>query len=173
MKVESARWMPLATPQLQREIVWRAFCDIGICEDPPGSNRSVDIDEYNRLAGAPVGSYWCASWAAAMYRDAGAQTPGKGKDPVVEEWLKWARANGTFIDRSQSPEPGYLALYDYAKDPKQRTDHCGIVVRVTPGIFVIEGNTSGAPYSRNGELVDFKPAIMSGVVGWVRPTPRA
>jgi hypothetical protein len=38
-----------------------ARLQIGVEENPRGSNRGPEVDEYNRAAGVPLGSPWCAS----------------------------------------------------------------------------------------------------------------
>ena len=71
----SAPWLDVNVPSLHAAIIRRALLDIGLCEIPPGSNRSARIDSYNTATGAPIGSYWCASALAAWWREAGAATP--------------------------------------------------------------------------------------------------
>jgi hypothetical protein len=68
-------YLPKTTPLICRTIVVMAVCDVGMLEDPPGSNRGADIDALNDLARVPVGSYWCAAWVGKIWRNAGAQVP--------------------------------------------------------------------------------------------------
>jgi len=44
-----------------RKFLRIARLQIGVEEVPRGSNRGPEVDEYNRVAGVPLGSPWCAS----------------------------------------------------------------------------------------------------------------
>jgi hypothetical protein len=68
-------WAPADIPALNLAVAKRALLDIGICEIPPGSNRSGRIDEYVTATGAPLGSFWCAAAVSAWFREAGAGIP--------------------------------------------------------------------------------------------------
>lgn len=160
--VELARWLPDATPALHRRIVERAIADIGILEMPPGSNRSGVIDEYNRLAGVPVGSYWCASAVGAWWRDAGAPflPPGYAS---CDRWMAWARSTGRWTG---TPVPGAAVVYGQPGD----ASHIGVVIRTDPILLSIEGNTTlGGEYSRNGVAVDLKAVNLTRLLGFVLP----
>ena len=68
-------WAPASTPAIALAVARRALHDIGICEIPPGSNRSGRIDEYVTAVGSPLASFWCAAAVAAWFRESGAKTP--------------------------------------------------------------------------------------------------
>lgn len=158
-----AAWMPADTPELQRNIVKRAICDVGICEMPPGSNRSGRIDEYNKKSGAPVGSYWCASWAGAVWWEAGSEKLPSGY-ASCDNFMAWAKRTNRWTDE---PGYGYAVLYGKPGD----ASHIGIVVRLDPILLNVEGNTSFAGFSRNGVAVDLKPVDTRRVLGYASPTP--
>lgn len=160
----NAGWLA-GVGELRAAIVRRAMADVGICEMPPGSNRSPYIDECNRLAGVPVGSYWCASWAGRVFREAGAQVPSGYAS--CDAWVAWAKKNGRWTNR---PVPGAAVLYGKPTD----ASHIGIVVRTDPRLFTCEGNTGTEEHSRNGYVV--WPKEISGddelrVLGYVMPLP--
>lgn len=155
-----ARWLPTTTDPLHRAIVERAITDIGICESPPGSNRSGVIDGYNTAAGAPVGSYWCASAVAAWWRDSGAMLP--PQPASCDSWLTWSKSTKRF---ASTPAPAYAVLYGVPGDAQ----HIGVVIRTTPLLLAIEGNTSLGGFSRNGVAVDLKEVPLARVLGYVRP----
>lgn len=162
LPVDPARWLPDSTPPLERAIVLRALSDIGICENPPGSNRSGVIDEYNRRAGAPLGSYWCASAMGVWIEDAGGQTPAGRAS--CDNWYAWAKTNGLW---TLTPRPGYGVLYGVGDDAQ----HCGVVVRITPLLLSVEGNTSlGGQFSRNGVAVDLKEVNQPRRLGYIIPS---
>ena len=160
---ELARWLPNDTPGLNRRIVKRALLDIGICEVPPGSNRSGVIDEYNLAAKVPAGSYWCASAVAAWWRDAGAEVP---EYPAgCDEWMKWAKATRRW---STKPVPGAAIVYGKPTD----ANHIGVIVRVSPITLAVEGNTSlSGSFDRNGIAVALKVPDLKRVLGYVHPRP--
>jgi hypothetical protein len=155
-------WLPDELPSFQKAIVFRAHSEVGICENPPSSNRSGRIDEYNRRAGAPLGSYWCASWATAVWEDCGCLLPKEGR-ASTDVLRSWAINNGLW-----SMEPVYGALVIYGKGVD--AEHVGIVGRLTPLLRSYEGNAgaAGAP-TRNGEGVEFKVLNLAWKLGYIHP----
>jgi cell wall-associated NlpC family hydrolase len=107
--------------------------EIGVTEEPPGSNDGPRIADYRTaVAGAAPGQPWCAtfvSWAAAQ-----AGTPlgdaGQGLNSVAAI-QDWAARTGRLVT---SPQPGDLILFG--------TRHVGIVESVAPdgSIATVEGN---------------------------------
>jgi hypothetical protein len=125
--------------------------EIGVTEQPPGSNESPRIREYRTASGSPPPGPWCAyfvSWAA---RQAGMPLGpnGQGFGSVDALW-SWAQGAGR---TSQQPRPGDLVVWD---------EHIGIVESVLPNgqIQTIEGNTS--------DSVARRTHTTAGVVGYVR-----
>lgn len=161
----SAPWLPNDTPALNALIVRRALLDIGICEMPPGSNRSQRIDEYNIHAKAPIGSFWCASAVRAWWAESGASVPPTGA-ASCDVWMEWAKKTKRW---SKEPVEGAAVVYGAITD----ANHIGVVVRVNPLLLSVEGNTSLGGFSRNGVAVDLKQVDTSRVVGYVYPEPIA
>lgn len=160
-----AGWLAPELPPLNKAIIFRAMADLGICENPPSSNRSGRIDEYNARAGAPDGSYWCASFSTACYVDAGADVPLSAR-ASCDTIMAWAKKNGTWHAK---PIEGALVLYGTPAD----AHHIGIVIRLTPYLLSIEGNTAYGGFSVNGEAVLVKKVDTTRVVGYVHPRPRS
>jgi len=129
--------------------------EIGVTEQPPGSNNSPRIADYRKAtAGAPGPGPWCAyfvSWAAKQ-----AGTPigpnGSGFGSVDAVW-SWAQGAGRTVPASGQPKPGDLIVWD---------EHIGIVEQVLPNgqIKTIEGNSSDRVQRGNRSR--------DGVVGFVR-----
>lgn len=165
-------------PYLNRLICLRALSDVAaVCEEPPGSNRGKAIDEYNRRAEAPLGSFWCASWATAVWEDCKVDLP-KKRRASCDELVQWAMQEGLWIehrpfDRQPEVLPGYLVLYTNGETlPNGRKDavHVGIVVRVMPYLLSIEGNAAfGGIFSTNGEAVVLKRPELRRVYGFIAP----
>jgi hypothetical protein len=112
--------------------------EVGVSEQPPGSNDSPRIAQYRQAtAGAGVGP-WCAyfvSWAA---RQAGAPIgdQGQGLGSVSDVW-SWAQRSGkAYQPGTQTPQTGDLIVWGGR--------HIGMVESVDPdgSIHTIEGNSS-------------------------------
>jgi hypothetical protein len=157
-----AGWLtPDNSTPLGRNIVERAFRDVGILEVPLGSNRGVRIDEYLRRAGVPESlitsgkGWWCAAWAGAMFADAGAKVP---RDYAsCDSWLPFVQ-----------PEPmiGAAILYGV----RGNAHHIGIVVRLDTDVLTIEGNRAFAgTASNNGVAVELGPLARRDVLGYIHP----
>jgi hypothetical protein len=111
--------------------------EVGVAEQPPGSNDSPRIAQYRQAtAGSGVGP-WCAyfvSWAA---RSAGVPLGDSGQGfGRVDDVYAWAQRTGKAIPAgSGTPQPGDLVVWD---------EHIGIVesVGADGSIATIEGNSS-------------------------------
>lgn len=151
-------------------IIQRAQRDIPIVESPIGSNRCPEIDEMCRRWGVPLGSPWCALWAASCWADAGADVPPTHGDlhpAKAESWRLWALSTGRF---SHEPILGAAVLYGAGgREPASHIACC--VVSLTPILMDLEGNTSETGFSREGELTDLKRVNTDRVIGYVHPRP--
>jgi surface antigen len=112
-----------------------AETQVGVTEQPPGSNDGHQIAEYRTATqGAYAGAPWCAyfvSWAAAQAgTPLGDQGQGLGS---VAEITDWARSTGRL---TSTPAPGELILFG--------TAHVGIVksVNADGSLTTVEGNAS-------------------------------
>jgi hypothetical protein len=131
--------------------------EVGVAEQPPGSNDSARIGQYRQAtAGSGVGP-WCAyftSWAA---REAGVPLgdAGQGFGRVDDVWA-WAERSGKAIPASGGPpQPGDLIVWD---------EHIGIVesVGADGAVSTIEGNSSDSVARRS------YGADGGGAIGYVR-----
>ncbi|MEI2702422.1 MAG: CHAP domain-containing protein [Baekduia sp.] len=113
--------------------------EVGVAEQPPGSNDAPRIADYRAsTAGAGIGP-WCAyfvSWAA---KQAGAPLgeAGQGFGAVASAW-DWAQRTGRAVPATQTPQAGDLIVWDGT--------HVGIVesVGADGSVHTIEGNSSNA-----------------------------
>ncbi len=164
-------WLPKTTPLICRTIVVMAICDVGMLEQPPGSNRGADIDSLNDLAKVPHGSYWCAAWVGKIWRNAGAQLPTGYAS--CDHWVSWAKQTDRWTRHTAAP--GCAVLYGVPGDAR----HIGIVIRTNPMTLSLEGNTTveGSTFERNGTAVGLKVVNEHDpVLGFVHPlsmTPAA
>jgi hypothetical protein len=140
------------------KMVALAAAEVGVAEQPPGSNDSPRIAQFREAtAGAPGPGPWCAyftSWAA---REAGVPIGDHGQGfGSVDAVYAWAQSAGKAIPAgSGTPQPGDLIVWD---------EHIGIVESVTPDgkIQTIEGNSSDQVARRT------YGADGGGAVGYVR-----
>lgn len=116
-----------------------------------GSNRSPQIDAMNRFVGAPLGSPWCASFNAWVYKEAGVKNfPKSAWSP---DWVRnpsWTRSSG-----GKEPLPG--DAFGIWFSSKNRVAHTGLVKKWGSSVTTIEGNTGpsgtvpGSPGDRDGD----------------------
>jgi hypothetical protein len=131
--------------------------EVGVAEQPPGSNDAPRIAQYRQAtAGSGVGP-WCAyfvSWAA---REAGAPLgeQGQGFGLVDDVWAWGQRAGKAQPASAGPPQPGDLIVWD---------EHIGIVESVLPDgrIQTVEGNSSDQVSRRVHD------SSGGGAIGYVR-----
>jgi CHAP domain len=135
--VASPMGMPAAGGSAGARALAAAQAEVGVAEQPPGSNDSARIAQYRQAtAGSGVGP-WCAyfvSWAAQQAgAPIGEQGQGMGATIAVEEW---GRRTGRALPPGQPPQPGDLIVWG--------SRHIGIVesVGADGSINTIEGNSS-------------------------------
>jgi hypothetical protein len=137
---------------------------VGVSEEPVGSNTGPFIDGWNAAAHVALGSFWCASFVADVYRSCGAALP---PGPAsCDSWMTWGKEKGAW---RTTPSLGAAVLYGVPGDAK----HIGIIIRVSPQVFSVEGNTTveGAKFERNGTAVAMKivDPKTDPVLGYVMP----
>ena len=140
------------------KMVALAAAEVGVKEQPPGSNDSPRIAQFRSATqGAPGPGPWCAyftSWAA---KEAGVPLGNSGQGfGRVDDVYAWAQSAGKAIPAgSQPPQPGDLIVWD---------EHIGIVESVLPDgrIQTIEGNSSDQVSRRVHD------ASGNGAIGFVR-----
>lgn len=143
-----------------------ASAELGVREQPSGSNDGPRIAEYRTATrGAGVGP-WCAyftSWVTAQAGvPIGPDGRGEGWVPNVE---RWGRDTGRWIPSGQgSAMAGDLVIFDRNGDGL--TDHIGVVtgVRSDGGIETVEGNSSDAVSRRS-----YGPGEWAGLVRVAAP----
>lgn len=131
--------------------------EVGVSEQPPGSNDAPRIAEYRAsTSGAGIGP-WCGyfvSWAA---KAAGAPLgeAGQGFGAVSSAW-DWAKRTGRAVPAGQTPQAGDLIVWNGT--------HIGIVESVDPDgkVHTIEGNSSNAVTRRTHDKSG------DGATGYIR-----
>ncbi len=149
-----------------------ALTNVGVCEEPPGSNRGPEIDAWAREFGSPPGSFWCAL-AVAKARKMGNLWIPQGSAGSCDEWIYQGRHAGVM---SNLPQPGAAVVYTNNKRLTQgryagQLDavHIGLVLRLTPKLLSIEGNTTLGKYDREGYVQTLKEVDPTRVLGFILP----
>jgi len=134
---------------------------LGICEDPPGSNHT----KYGKWMGLD-GQPWCMSFVQWCCGQVGVRLP--LRTGSCGRLMRAAQASGCWVTRDF--QPGDVVIYDFS-GKQQTTEHCGIVEVVLPdyGVQAIEGNTSKSGSQSNGGMVCRKNRPKKYIVGAVRP----
>jgi hypothetical protein len=129
-----------STPSAGAGVLAAAESQVGVTEQPPGSNDGPQLDVYrSAVAGSQPGQPWCAdfaSWAAAQAGSPLGET-GQGLGSVAEI-TSWAQSTGRLLPPSATPAPGDLILYG--------DRHTGVVESVNPdgSLTTVEGNYANA-----------------------------
>jgi hypothetical protein len=159
------------TPEVRRALDF-ARANIGVCEDPPGSNRSPEIDAWATEFDSPLGSFWCALAVAKARREGGLWVPDKFAGSC-DEWLYQGDRAGVV---SHIPALGSAVLYTNHKtliggryDGQLDAVHIGIVLRTTPVLLSIEGNTTLGKYEVNGYVQALKRVDPARVLCYIDP----
>jgi hypothetical protein len=141
--------IPQPAPQITdlfKKVIEIAASQIGVLEDPPGSNRGAQVEKYLASAGCLPGDPWCASFVYWCFNEAAKSL--KIKNPLTKTGScmnHWNTTKGNKIlyrnvmNDSSLVQPGYIFIMDHGNG----LGHTGIVQSVSDGyIHTIEGNTS-------------------------------
>lgn len=133
-----------------------AITQLGVKENPPGSNSGSQVMKYLRSAGITTPAPWCLAFQHYCYLE-GAKfaLPGRGE---VQSFDDWATAAGDIVQR---PLRGDLVCYRWGADTWD--DHVGVVEKVLAlrwhgnkfagWVRTIEGNTAVGNDSDGGEVM--------------------
>jgi hypothetical protein len=165
----------MTCPPGVRTAIEFALSHVGVCEDPVGSNRGPEIDAWAQEFGSPLGSYWCALSVGKARKTGGLWIPSHDVG-ACNEWVLQATRAGLI---RQDPEPGAAVLYTNGKkivggryDGQLDAVHIGLVLRVKPVLFAIEGNTVISAFDRNGFVQALKEVDTKRVLSYVAPSWR-
>jgi len=149
-----------------------ALTNIGVSEEPPGSNRGPEIDAWTRELGSPLGSFWCAIAVAKARKEGGLWIPHMMAG-TCNEWVYEAEGIGLLLE---NPVPGAAVVYtNHVRIAGGRYDgqlqavHVGLVLRDEPVLMSIEGNTTLGRFDRNGYVQTLKEVDRSRVLCYIAP----
>ena len=139
--------------QLLTEALNIAISQVGVMEEPPGSNRGKKVEEYLASVGLSGGQFWCAAFLYWCFQKA-SEKLGK-KNPVLKTghcMTHWRDSPGKKINAADAVnkpaliKPGHIFIINTGGSH----GHTGMIERVEGGfIHTIEGNTNPAG-SSNG-----------------------
>lgn len=143
------------------KVIAIAESQVGVKENPPGSNRVLYSDWYG-ITGA-----WCAMWLSWVFYQAGlalsaSTSKGFAYTPSGANWFK--RQGAWFT----SPQVGDVVFFQFPGGPN-RIHHVGLVTAVNSdgSIDTIEGNTDDAGGRTGGRVMRRRRKV--GIVGYGRP----
>lgn len=141
---------------MTNKVVDVACSQLGVEEEPHGSNRGPEVDQYLAAVGINFAAAWCAAFVVWCHQQAGVNIPKTGG--VLDLWNK-AENN-----RVSTPEPGDVVIFDYGGGK----GHTGIVESVNGhSITTIEGNTNDDG-SREGYEVARRTREVAKAKGFLR-----
>ena len=108
---------PKSRNKLIAKVLEIATGEIGVCEDPPGSNKGKRVSEYQRAVGIDSGEPWCVAFVFFCFANAARVL--KIKNPMEEADCK----TGSVLDlwnRARRAKGVTLVLHDDAlNDPSK------------------------------------------------------
>jgi len=137
---------------LLASVIKTAAAQVGVMEDPPGSNRGPRVDEYLRTAGLDpaAGSFaWCAAFVYWCFNESarglGRANPVVRTAGVMEHWRRAEQAGVRRVpaaDATADParvHPGMIFILDTGGG----SGHTGLVEAIEGGrLITLEGNTN-------------------------------
>lgn len=141
-----------------------AKLEIGVKENPLGSNSGKKVEEYLSSVGLGKGNPWCMAFVYwcfnEYYKQLGAANPLVKTGGVLFAWNK-AKANRVIGE----PQQGDIFIMDFGSG----RGHTGIVAGVdSKYIYTIEGNAAPNSTTREGIAVCSKKRIRSKIKGYLR-----
>ena len=155
----------------RERVIEIARLELGVTEQPPGSNRVKYWDEYDpKRQGQP----WCVAFLWWCFDKAGERMAffGGGKTASCSTLLRWYREQGLTVPVSEVQE-GDIVLLNF--NGKGTADHCGLVSWAgAVNLATFEGNTTpgeeGTPKEQaNGGCVALKRRFPRQIVAVCRP----
>lgn len=139
--------------KLLAEAVKVALSQVGVMEDPPGSNRGQKVEEYLASTGLGGGNFWCAAFIYWCFKEAseniGKPNPLFKTAHCMTHWNKTTGKKIAVADAVNKPslvKPGHIFILNTGG----ASGHTGLVEKVEGGfIHTIEGNSNPAG-SSNG-----------------------
>ena len=126
-----------------------ARSQIGVMEQPPGSNAGPQVEAYLKSVGLGKGYSWCAAFIYWCFNQARSQlgkpNPVVKTAGVLDHWSRAVNKGIPVVTSSKAKndpsivKPGFIFIMDYGSG----AGHTGLVEKIQDGRLVtIEGNTN-------------------------------
>jgi hypothetical protein len=152
---------------LKLEALKVALKEVGVKEEPKGSNSGKRVEEYLKSVGLGKGFSWCMAYVYWCFKQASLEL--KITNPLIKTGgvlAHWNQADKKYRVTT-SPEPGDIFIMDFSKG----LGHTGIVESITAShINTIEGNASDNNGGREGYIVTKKSRAKTSIKGYLRYT---
>ncbi len=133
-----------------------AQSQIGVQEEPKGSNWGKDVKKYLNSVGINFPASWCMAFVYWCFKEA--RIPAIKTGGVLAAWNKGKQY------RVPTPQPGDVFIIDYGKG----LGHTGIIERIEGEyLHTIEGNTNDTG-SREGYEVCRRIRLKNKMKGFLR-----
>ena len=137
---------------------------LGVKEDPPGSNKVKYNTWYYGREVSGAAYPWCMVFVQWVFDRASVKLP--TRTASCGALMRAAQAAGCWVTKGY--RPGDVVIYDFPGGAA--TDHCGIVEAVDDSrVSAIEGNTSSSN-DADGGAVERRTRRLSLIAWAVRPT---
>lgn len=164
----------ISQPQINdfiQKVIEIAASQIGVMEDPPGSNRGPQVEKYLGSVGCIPGDPWCASFVYWCFNEAAKSS--NIENPLLKTGScmnHWNNTKGKKIlnrntmNNSSLVHPGYIFIMDHGSGK----GHTGIVRNVADGyVQTIEGNTNIAGSREGLGVAELKRKINTINAGFI------
>lgn len=127
-----------------RRVLEVAVGEIGVHEQPDGSNRGARVDVYT----APdFGIFWCAAFASWCYLRGAEDGSPFGRFTASWQFYEWGAKNGRLLTECDEPQAGDVGVIlrgDPAKRPRGHTTLFAGLTDDRRSICTVEGNSGNA-----------------------------
>ena len=139
---------------------------VGVCEDPPNSNKVVFNTKFYGREVSGANYPWCCAFIWCVFNEAGIDIKRTASCMMLGDWFK---QEGKY--HKDNPQVGDIVFFKFSGSSRW-TNHVGLVVEVNGNtLTTIEGNTSSdnKGSQNNGGMVAIRTRkINSSVVGFGR-----
>jgi hypothetical protein len=168
--------LPLPVPHsdspLLNEVLRLAVKEIGVREDPPGSNKGKRVEEYLRSVHVGPGSAWCEAFIFWLFHWASINLV--VENPVVDTagcMQHWKKTTGRRIFMKEALldpsllEPGDIFIISRGDG----RGHTGLITGIHDGyIETIEGNTNDGHSAEGVKVCALRRKISSINLGFIK-----
>lgn len=137
---------------------------VGVCEDPPNSNKVVFNTKFYGREVSGANYPWCCAFIWCVFNEAGINIKRTASCMMLGDWFK---QEGKY--HKDNPQVGDIVFFKFPGSSRW-TNHVGLVIEVNGNtLTTIEGNTSSdnKGSQNNGGMVAIRTRkINSSVVGF-------